>query len=98
MTALGTHTPEEEENRSMPHEPTPSPSASDLDAIRDHYRRERDKRRRADGYDQYAELEALPAHFVEDPHVTRAERAPRKDSVAVVVIGGGFSGLVAGAR
>jgi len=82
----------------MPPEPTASPSAFDPNALRDRYRRERDKRLRADGYDQYAELDDSYARYLDDPYAPRAERAPRYDTAGVAVIGGGFAGLVTGAR
>ncbi len=41
----------------------------DPDALRDKYRRERDKRIRTDGNDQYLEVTGKFAHFVDDPYV-----------------------------
>jgi cyclohexanone monooxygenase len=71
----------------------------DPDTLREKYRAERDKRLRADGNDQYVEVGGEFAHFVEDPYVEPGfERAPLADDVGVVVIGGGFGGLLAGAR
>jgi cation diffusion facilitator CzcD-associated flavoprotein CzcO len=73
----------------------------DPDALRDKYRRERDKRLRADGNDQYIEVKGDFAYFVDDPYIEddeRIEREPITDEVEVVVIGGGFGGLLAGAR
>ena len=73
--------------------------AFDPDALRAKYRAERDKRLRADGNDQYLEVEGEFAHFVDDPYVTPGfTRAPLRDEPFVVVIGGGFGGLLAGAR
>jgi len=59
----------------MPSEPTASPSAFDPNALRDRYRRERDKRLRADGYDQYVELKDSYARYLDDPYAPRVERA-----------------------
>ena len=71
----------------------------DPDALRRKYREERDKRLRADGNDQYLEVKGTFAHFVDDPYVERGfSRAPLADEVEVVVIGGGFGGLLAAAR
>jgi cyclohexanone monooxygenase len=71
----------------------------DPDALRAKYRAERDKRIRADGNDQYREVKHELGHFVDDPYVTPGfTRAALSDEVAVVVIGGGFGGLLAGAR
>jgi cyclohexanone monooxygenase len=73
--------------------------AFDPDALRTKYRAERDKRLRADGNDQYTEVTGRFAHFVEDPYVEPGfTRAPLRDDVEVVVIGGGFGGLLAAAR
>lgn len=79
------------------------PEHSDLgfdpDVLREKYRQERDKRIRADGNDQYQEVKGAFAHFVDDPYVKPGfTRAPLNDEVEVVIIGGGFGGLLAGAR
>src|SRR4051812_5517993 len=70
----------------------------DPDALRAKYREERDKRLREDGNEQYREVVGEFAHYVDDPYVARAERDPLFDDVDVVVIGGGFGGLLAAAR
>ena len=70
----------------------------DRDAIHERYRRERDKRVRADGNDQYIEVTGRFAHYVDDPYVEPVEREPLFDEVTAVFIGGGFGGLVTGAR
>ena len=70
----------------------------DPNALREKYRAERDKRLRADGNEQYREVTGAFAHFLDDPYVARVERAPLHDAVDVLVIGGGFGGLLAGAR
>jgi cation diffusion facilitator CzcD-associated flavoprotein CzcO len=71
----------------------------DPDALREKYREERDKRLRADGNTQYVEIAGEFSHYVDDPYVTeRIERAPITDFSDVVIIGGGFGGLIAGAR
>ncbi|TFH25054.1 MAG: NAD(P)/FAD-dependent oxidoreductase [Myxococcales bacterium] len=54
---------------------------------------------RTDGNEQYVEVGGRFAHFVDDPYVDRGfEREPLTDEVDVVVIGGGFGGLLAGTR
>ncbi len=69
------------------------------DALRQKYREERDKRLREDGNDQYVEVKGRFAHFLDDPYVEPGfEREPLTDEVEVLVIGGGFGGLLAGAR
>ncbi len=71
----------------------------DADALRARYREERDKRLRDDGNAQYVEVKGRFAHYLDDPYAEPGfERAPLTDAVEVVVIGGGFGGLLAGAR
>ena len=71
----------------------------DPDELREKYRVERDKRLRVDGNDQYIEVKGDFAYYVDDPYVDQPlEREPLSDEVEVVVIGGGFGGLLAGAR
>ncbi len=72
--------------------------AFDAEALREKYRLERDKRLRADGNEQYVEIAGKYAHYIEDPYVEAAEREPLTDEVTVAIIGGGFSGLITGAR
>jgi cation diffusion facilitator CzcD-associated flavoprotein CzcO len=70
----------------------------DHEALRERYRIERDKRIRPDGNDQYLQPTGRFAHLLDDPYTERVEREPLFDEVTVAVIGGGFSGLVTGAR
>ena len=72
--------------------------AFDPDALREKYRQERDKRLRPDGNDQYVEIKGQFAHYLEDPYVEPIVRDPIAVDVEVVVVGGGFGGLLAGAR
>ncbi len=74
--------------------------AFDPDALREKYRLERDKRVRPDGAEQYIEMSGQWATYAEsDPYAgTAIEREPITDDVNVVIIGGGFSGLLASAR
>ena len=53
---------------------------------------------RADGNDQYVALKGQLSHYLEDPYMPRTEREPKTDHVTVAFIGGGFAGLVTGAR
>jgi cyclohexanone monooxygenase len=70
----------------------------DPDALRAKYRAERDKRLRADGNDQYVNVADEHVHFLHDPFVTQPlHREPLVDDVDVVIVGGGFGGLLAGA-
>lgn len=70
----------------------------DRDAIHARYRAERDKRLREDGNEQYVEPVGAFAHYLEDPYVPVTPREPLTDEVTVAFIGGGFAGLVTGAR
>ncbi len=67
-------------------------------ALRAKYRAERDKRLREDGNEQYVEIKDTFAHYLEDPYVKPITRAPQNDEIEVLVVGGGFGGLLAGAR
>ena len=77
---------------------SPAAPPFDPDGLRRRYQAERDKRLRADGNAQYLEMAGRYAHFLDDPYVTTARRDPMRDEVDAVLIGGGFAGLIAGAR
>ena len=70
----------------------------DKQALSQKYREERDKRIRPDGNDQYIRIENQLSHYLDDPYTEFRERAPKKDTVTFAFIGGGFAGLVTGAR
>src|SRR6478672_1748998 len=71
----------------------------DPDALREKYRQERDRRLRPEANDQYIEITADFRHYIDDPHVEPGfTRAPLTDAVDVVIVGGGFGGLLAAAR
>ncbi|HEY0300969.1 MAG TPA: NAD(P)/FAD-dependent oxidoreductase [Rhizomicrobium sp.] len=70
----------------------------DKDALLAKYKAERDKRLRADGNAQYTRLEKQTAVTAADPYTPFTERAPKTDHVTFAFVGGGFAGLVAGAR
>lgn len=77
----------------------PDQLAFDPDALRERYRQEREKRLRDDGIEQYIEMTGEYAHYLEDPYIEdKIERDSISSAVDVVVIGGGFGGLQAGAR
>ncbi|HSM65709.1 MAG TPA: NAD(P)/FAD-dependent oxidoreductase, partial [Ilumatobacteraceae bacterium] len=73
-------------------------SEIDREALRDRYRVERDKRLRPDGNEQYIEITGLFSHYVDDPYTEPAPREPLTDEVTVAFIGGGFAGLLTGAK
>ncbi len=71
----------------------------DPDALRNRYREERDKRLRNDGNEQYVEVKGDFKRYIDDPYVDPGfTRKPLNDEVEVLIIGGGFGGLLAGAR
>jgi len=72
--------------------------AAEVARLREKYRAERDKRVRRDGNEQYVNISDF-ADYLDDPYVEPGfTRAPLKDETDVIVIGGGFGGLLAGAR
>ena len=70
----------------------------DKGALKQKYAEERAKRLRPDGNDQYVRLDGQLAHYLDDPYTPFTERDPVTDDVTVAFIGGGFAGLVTGAR
>ncbi|MSO60383.1 MAG: NAD(P)/FAD-dependent oxidoreductase [Ilumatobacteraceae bacterium] len=72
--------------------------AFDPDALRQKYLEERDKRVRVDGNEQYQDVVGNFAHYLNDPYVEPLIREPLHDDVEVIIIGGGFGGLLTGAR
>ncbi len=76
----------------------PDGTVIDKEALRRKYREERDKRLRPDGNDQYIRLAGQFGHYLDDPYTPWTEREPKTDHVTVAFIGGGFAGLVTGAR
>jgi cyclohexanone monooxygenase len=79
-------------------QPTQTPDV-DLPALRERYRQERDKRLRPEGSHQYLEAEGEFADFYEtDPYSPPVSRGPISDEIDVVILGGGFAGLIAAGR
>ncbi len=72
--------------------------AIDKQTLLSKYRAERDKRLRPDGNAQYIRLKDRFAHYAEDPYVPVKPRTPKTDHVTFAFVGGGFAGLVTGAR
>ena len=73
-------------------------SDAEREALRERYRIERDKRIRPDGNDQYLQPTGRFSNLLEDPYVDVVPRDPIRDDVTVAILGGGFAGLVTGAR
>ena len=77
----------------------PADLGFDPDALRAKYAEERDKRVRKEGLDQYQRPTGDFSNYVDDPYVeSEIEREPLSDEVEVVIIGGGFGGMLAGVR
>jgi cation diffusion facilitator CzcD-associated flavoprotein CzcO len=71
----------------------------DPEVLHAKYLAERDLRLRADGIGQYVEVKAEFSHYIDDPYVEPGfTRDPVFDHVEFVIIGGGFGGLLMGAR
>lgn len=81
--------------------PSDTPRDFDLQSLRDRYAAERDKRIRPEGTAQYVHTgrdEAAADFWEVDPHTPFTERAPVIGDTEVVVIGGGFAGLLVGSN
>ncbi|HEX4903394.1 MAG TPA: NAD(P)-binding protein, partial [Acidimicrobiales bacterium] len=74
---------------------TETPPTVDKEALRRRYRAERDKRLRREGSAQYRRL---AGGLVRDPYLPVQPREPVTDHVTFTFVGGGFAGLVTGAR
>jgi threonine dehydrogenase-like Zn-dependent dehydrogenase len=71
----------------------------DRDALRERYQSERDKRIRPEHRNQYAEVKGALTVLNQDPYAPVAvERDARHEEADVVIIGGGFGGLLAAVR
>jgi cation diffusion facilitator CzcD-associated flavoprotein CzcO len=77
---------------------TPTPQGLDFEALRKKYRFERDRRLRSDASEQYGETTHAFADYDADPHTPVAPRDPIHAEFEVVIIGAGFSGLMAAAK
>ncbi|MET7769295.1 NAD(P)/FAD-dependent oxidoreductase [Nocardia sp. NPDC005366] len=78
--------------------PTQTPEV-DIDALREKYLAERDKRIRTEGQDQYLVTEEGFNEFYEgDPYTTVVPREPITEEIGVAILGGGWAGLIAAAR
>ena len=78
---------------------TPEDLGFDPEALRRKYRQERDKRIRSDGNEQYVEVTGEFSAYVDDPYIAGPEECePLFDEVDVVVVGGGFGGLLTAAH
>ena len=80
----------------------PNADGFDFDpvALKKKYDEERDKRlaMRPEGLAQYRELTGELEHFAVDPYAPVEKRAPKRVETDVVIVGGGFGGMLAAAR
>ncbi|MEV7015825.1 NAD(P)/FAD-dependent oxidoreductase [Streptomyces sp. NPDC093991] len=80
----------------MDHSQTPTPEA--LAELRERYRIERERRVRPDGPRQYVGADAEFGYYAADPYTEPVAREAVRDRVDVAIVGGGFGGILAGAR
>jgi cation diffusion facilitator CzcD-associated flavoprotein CzcO len=83
----------------MPCVATQVPAVDEIDiaALREKYRHERDRRLRPQVCGQFVKSAAeFSVAYEADPHTPKTEREPLVEPLDVVVLGGGFSGLMAG--
>ncbi|MDJ1133084.1 flavin-containing monooxygenase [Streptomyces iconiensis] len=77
----------------------PQEAGFDPEALRARYRAERERRIRPEGSAQYQGATGRFGYYDEDPYAGPAPfREPLHDAVDVLIVGGGFGGLLAGAR
>ncbi len=73
--------------------------APDFEALRARYRQERDRRAPSGPQDRrFHDIEQGFSHLLADPYGVAPERAPLDDDVDVLIVGGGFGGLLCAAR
>ena len=69
------------------------------DRLRAKYREERDRRLVPQQNEQWVEVTGRYAHYIDDPYVEPGFTRPaRKEEVEVVVVGGGWGGMLAAAK
>lgn len=79
-------------------QPTQTPAAESIDipAIREKYYYERDKRLNAGGQEQYVHVAGdLHDIYANDPHTPIEARDPLSEDTDVIILGGGFGGILA---
>jgi cyclohexanone monooxygenase len=81
-----------------PYTTDPAELGFDPEALRRKYEYERDKRLRPEGFGQYRDARGELAEFMVDHYATPFVREPLTDEVEFAIIGGGYGGLLAGAR
>jgi cyclohexanone monooxygenase len=75
----------------------PSADEFDIAALREKYRQERDKRMRKEGQEQYVQpVEDFADTYEGDPYTAVTPRDPISEEIDVAILGGGWSGIMAG--
>jgi cation diffusion facilitator CzcD-associated flavoprotein CzcO len=79
--------------------PTKTPDDIDITGLKKKYADERDKRIRVEGWNQYQETKGDLSSYQEvDPYTPAPDRKPISEDIDVAILGGGFAGLLCGAR
>ncbi len=81
-----------------PYSTDPSELGFDPEALRQKYAFERDRRIRKEGFGQYRDAKGKLEDYMIDHYAKPIEREPLTDEVEFAIIGGGYGGLLAGAR
>ncbi len=75
----------------------PTADEIDIDALKAKYRQERDRRMRRDGQEQYVQpVDDFADAYEADPYTPVTPREPVSEEIDVAVLGGGWSGILAG--
>jgi cyclohexanone monooxygenase len=75
----------------------PAADELDIEAIRARYRHERDRRLRPEGQNQYVRTtEDFAESYEADPHMPVTPREALSEDIDVAILGGGWSGIMAG--
>ena len=76
--------------------PTQTPDNVEIPALRERYRRERERRLRTDGQKQYFRPTGpVAGSYVADPHKPVQPRAPLTEEIDVIILGAGWGGIMA---
>ncbi len=75
----------------------PEAAEIDIPALKEKYRQERDRRIRKDGQEQYERpVDDFADAYEADPYTPETPRDPISEEIDVAVLGGGWSGIMAG--
>jgi len=75
----------------------PSAEQVDIPALKEKYRQERDKRMKKEGQYQYVKpVDDFADAYEADPYTPATHRDPLSEDIDVAVLGGGWSGILAG--